>query len=173
MAAPVTRHFQKGDAASTAIYSDCGRYRYLLARQWGEGAPLLYIMLNPSKATEEHNDPTIERCERRARRLGYPGFEVVNLFAWRETSPANLRRSARPVGARNDAQILAAAGRAGLVLCAWGVHGAHQGRAEDVRALLDRAGYRLWHLGLSKQGHPRHPLYLPYDRQPLPWVGIG
>ena len=67
----ITRHFQKEDATSSAIYSDCETYRYALTRVWDDARPrVLFIMLNPSKATEQQNDPTIERCERRARRSG-------------------------------------------------------------------------------------------------------
>ena len=63
----IERKHQKGDAASTAIYSDCENYRYTLTRTWGDiGKHALFIMLNPSKATEIQNDPTVERCERRA-----------------------------------------------------------------------------------------------------------
>ncbi|MCB2110163.1 MAG: DUF1643 domain-containing protein, partial [Rhodobacteraceae bacterium] len=45
-----------------ALYSRCGAYRYLLSRRWGPGGMLLYVLLNPSTATEAANDPTIERC---------------------------------------------------------------------------------------------------------------
>ena len=94
----IIRGFQKGDAASRAWYSPCGVYRYRLERVWAPGALLACIMLNPSTATEERNDPTIERCERRARALGFGGLSVVNLFAFRATYPADLRRAADPVG---------------------------------------------------------------------------
>ena len=61
----IVRTHQKGDAKSEAIYSDCETYRYALTRVWEPTRPrLLYIMLNPSTATEVQNDPTIERCEK-------------------------------------------------------------------------------------------------------------
>lgn len=72
----------------------------------GAGGSLLYILLNPSTATEEHNDPTVERCERRARALGYGGFAVTNLFAFRATRPEDLKRAGAPVGPGNDEAIL-------------------------------------------------------------------
>jgi len=78
----ITREFLKGDAHSTAIYSDCERYRYLLTRVWEPaGRKALFVMLNPSTATEVQNDPTVERCERRARTLGFGAFRVTNIFA--------------------------------------------------------------------------------------------
>jgi hypothetical protein len=72
------RTHQKDDAASVAIYSDCERYRYSLTRVWDEtGGKVHFVMLNPSTATEVQNDPTVERCERRARALGYGAFRVT------------------------------------------------------------------------------------------------
>lgn len=52
------------------------RYRYALWRVWGHDENLYnFLLLNPSSADEATNDPTIERCERRARRWpsGRPG----------------------------------------------------------------------------------------------------
>ena len=170
----ITRHHQKGDTASSAVYSDCERYRYLLTRIWQpEGARLLYVLLNPSTATEAQNDPTVERCERRARVLGFGGFRVTNIFAFRATDPKEMRAAADPVGQGNDAAIGASldwvAGTGGRVICAWGAHGAHLGRGAEVEAVLRASGRELFHLGLTKAGAPRHPLYIGYDRQPQPW----
>ena len=77
----ITRSFTKGDAPSEAVYSDCETYRYLLTREWAKGPRALFVMLNPSTATEVQNDPTVERCERRARALGFGAFRVTNIFA--------------------------------------------------------------------------------------------
>ncbi|MBT9384141.1 DUF1643 domain-containing protein [Pseudooceanicola sp. CBS1P-1] len=167
------RRFLKGDARSAALYSPCERYRYALSREWAEGARILYVMLNPSTATETQNDPTVERCERRARTLGYGGFRVCNLFAWRETSPALLKKASEPIGPENDRLLREAAdwiGPDGLILCGWGVHGSHMGRGAEVKALLKGTGRRLAHLGLTKDGEPRHPLYVAYATQPTDWV---
>ena len=102
----IERRFQKGDAASIAVYSDCERYRYALTRVWEPvGQKVLFVMLNPSTATEVQNDPTVERCERRARALGFGAFTVCNIFAWRETDPAKMRRASDPVGPENDDAI--------------------------------------------------------------------
>ncbi len=102
----ITRTHQKGDAASTAEYSDCERYRYRLTRIWDpDGEKALFIMLNPSTATEVQNDPTVERCERRARALGFGAFRVTNIFAWRATDPKDMRAAPDPVGPANDDAI--------------------------------------------------------------------
>lgn len=165
----ITRRATLRDTLSEAIYSDCERYRYALTRIWGDGPRLTYVMLNPSKATEQANDPTIERCERRARALGYGGFRACNLFALRETDPATMRRAAEPCGPDNDAALGAGADWADAVLCAWGVHGVHQGRGAQVETLLRAVGTPLLVLGLTKAGHPRHPLYVSYRSAPVPW----
>lgn len=154
-----------------AVYSPCEKYRYALTVEWDSTAPrLLYVMLNPSKATELANDPTIERCERRARALGYGAFRVTNLFALRETSPARLKKARRPEGACNIEYLIQAIDWSTDILASWGVHGAHRGQGEKVEALLRDRGRRLLCLGVTKQGHPRHPLYISYKIQPEPWV---
>ena len=167
----ITRHHQKDDAASVAVYSDCERYRYLLTRVWEpQGKRALFIMLNPSTATEFQNDPTVERCERRARALGFGGFWVTNIFAWRDTDPKAMRAVAHPVGPGNDAAILESCPWADQVICAWGAHGEHLGRGQAVELLLRNTGVPLHHLGMTKQGHPKHPLYIGYKEQPRLWV---
>ncbi len=165
----ITRTHQKGDAASVAVYSPCERYRYALTRIWGNGPRVLFVMLNPSTATEVQNDPTVERCERRARALGYGGFRVCNIFAWRDTDPRAMRAAADPVGPANDAAIRDGALWADAIVCAWGTHGAHLDRGRQVETLLRATGRTLTHLGLSKDGHPKHPLYIAYSQQPETW----
>lgn len=167
----ITRRHVQGGVESLAVYSNDEAHRFELTRRWGEGAGLLFIMLNPSRATELANDPTVERCEQRARRWGFPAFSVGNIFAFRATFPADLKRAADPVGVANDAVLTGLARQGGQVICAWGVHGAHLGRGAAVETRLRGEGLALWHLGLTKGGHPRHPLYLAYDRQPEPWNG--
>ena len=170
----ITREYVKGDAPSVAVYSDCEKYRYLLTRIWDPSRPrALFIMLNPSTATEVQNDPTVERCERRARTLGFGGFRVTNIFAYRATDPKVMRAQIDPVGPENDAAIRDsldwASGPNDQIICAWGAHGAHLDRGAAVTALLRASGRDLRHLGLTKAGAPRHPLYIAYDRQPEPW----
>lgn len=166
----IERTFLKGDAASVAVYSNCETFRYALTRVWdGDGDRALFIMLNPSTATEVQNDPTVERCERRSRALGFGAFRVLNIFAYRATDPREMRRAADPVGPENDAAIMDGMDWATRVICAWGTHGAHQGRGAAVETLLRASGRELLHLGLSKAGHPKHPLYIGYAVQPQVW----
>ena len=167
----ITRSHTKGDAPSTALYSPCERYRYALTRIWdGAGDRVLFVMLNPSTATEVQNDPTVERCERRARTLGFGAFRVCNIFAFRATDPKVMRAAPDPIGPDNDAAIAEGAAWADRIICAWGTHGAFLQRGAAVERLLRATGQPLFHLGLSKDGHPKHPLYIGYAQQPQPWA---
>lgn len=129
-------------------------------------------MLNPSKADETANDPTVERCERRARAWGYGRVIVVNLFALRSTDPAALYKHMDPVGPENFAAIVWAAKESEIVICAWGEHGAHCGMGDNI-LLRMRQFYpeKLRALRINKSGQPAHPLYLPYSAQPIPLSG--
>ncbi|MEE9427570.1 MAG: DUF1643 domain-containing protein [Paracoccaceae bacterium] len=167
----ISRSHQKGDADSVAVYSDCEKYRYMLTRVWiPAGQKVHFIMLNPSTATEVQNDPTVERCERRARTLGFGGFRVTNIFAWRDTDPKNMRRAKDPVGPENDRSIMESCDWADQIICAWGTHGEHRDRGHDVTRLLNATDRPLYHLGLTQAGHPMHPLYIAYSQHPEPWT---
>jgi len=166
----IVRRHTKADAQSVAVYSDCENYRYSLTRVWDDGGKTaLFVMLNPSTATELQNDPTVERCERRARALGFGAFSVCNIFAWRATDPKNMRAQMDPVGPGNDEAIFEEAHRADAIVCAWGTHGAHLDRGHAVERALRVKGHTLTHLGLTKAGHPKHPLYIAYSVQPVFW----
>ena len=166
----ISRRHLKGDAESLAVYSPCEAYRYALTRIWNSAAPrAVFVMLNPSTATEVQNDPTVERCERRARALGFGGFRVVNIFAYRATDPRVMRAQADPVGPGNDAALVEAVGWGDQIICAWGNHGAHLRRGAAVEALLRAQGKPLFHLSLTKEGAPKHPLYIGYAVQPELW----
>lgn len=168
----VSRTHETSDCRSEAIYSACGAYRYRLTRLWDDGAPrLAFVMLNPSTASEKVNDPTIARCEKRARLLGFGGLDVVNLFAFRATDPSVLRAAEAPIGPDNDAFLSRACAEAQMVLAAWGVHGRHQGRDVQALPLLTAHPRKLHTLGLTRHGLPRHPLYVSYAQRPQPWCG--
>jgi hypothetical protein len=153
-----------------AVFSRCETWRYLL---WRVGAPhgrLLGMgMLNPSVADAARDDPTIRRCRERARKSRLSGLLVWNLFAYRATLPTDLKLTSHPVGPVNDAAISLALSLTTRTIAAWGVHGAHQGRDWAVLALCRDSGARLATLGLTAQGHPRHPLYLPATTRTMAW----
>lgn len=163
----VFRSHEAEGCLSRVWYSPCNRYRYGLSRVWdAAGAPLLFVMLNPSTADERRNDPTVARCETRARRMGYGAVMIANIFAFRATRPADLKRAEAPVGALNDAVLAHWAERAGMTIAAWGAHGAYLDRARQVARGLPG---QVAHLGLTRAGHPRHPLYVSFDTHPVLW----
>jgi len=147
-----------------ADFSLCRKYRYLLRYPREAKRRVLWVALNPSVADEQQLDPTLRRCVSFAKKWGYDGIEVANLFAFRATDPKVMLAEPDPVGPDNDARIREAAWRAGIIVAAWGVHGAHQGRDKIVRDLLRDRGVVC--LGKTKEGFPRHPLYVRGD-QPL------
>ncbi len=149
-----------------AEFSVCRRYRYQLWRQWrDDGHTICFIMLNPSTATDILNDPTVERCQRRASMLGAGRLVVVNIFAWRATDPQDMLTAADPVGPLNNQAILEEALAADQVILAWGNHGKHLGRG-DVRVLLKEANVHPMVLQMTQEGEPQHPLYLSYKLKP-------
>ncbi|MFI5614681.1 DUF1643 domain-containing protein [Amycolatopsis sp. NPDC051903] len=154
----------------TAVVSDCGAYRYELSRVWGDPTRLArFLMLNPSTADAGADDPTIRRCVGYAKTWHLGGILVHNLFALRATDPAELAGHPDPTGPDND-QWLTAPAPAAVTVAAWGAHATLHGRDRHVRALLADAGVELHHLGdRTRDGHPRHPLYLPTTAQLHPF----
>lgn len=150
--------------SSFAVLSPCKHYRYQLGRRWGEGPSLGFVMLNPSTADGLVDDPTIRRCIGFARRDGYAGIIVANLFAWRATDPRELRELADPVGPECDKHIKAMPED---VVIAWGATRPRPDTASRiVRVCSLLHGRRIYNLGLTKDGSCRHPLYVRAD-QPL------
>ena len=153
---------------SGAKFSKCRRWRYLLWRCWDPAEPVAnFLMLNPSTADEFKLDPSCTRARNYAEQWGYGALIVTNIFGWRSTDPAQLRKVKDPVGRGNDAAILKAAREAKLVVCAWGNHGEYLARGHEVRAMLASQGVALHCLRMTGVGHPTHPLYLPAKLKPL------
>lgn len=161
-----------------AVFSDCGRYRYALWREWNP-KPIrrcLFVMLNPSTATSEKDDPTIRRCIKFAQRWGFDALDVANLFAFRTSYPSHLWESSKTVdivGVQNDDWIQKLADRCDRIVVAWGNH--KDTDRED--RVLDLLGEReLVCLGLTEQGQPTHPLarghhWIPDDAEPIEYLG--
>lgn len=157
----------------TAQLSADRLYRYVLTREWeGTGGNLVVIGLNPSTADETTDDPTIRRCIGFAKREGMGGLVMVNLFAFRATDPGYMKLAEHPVahhgGTQNDAAICAALVN-GKAVAAWGVHGGFRGRDREVRNLIAGCGRKLYNLGLTKGGYPKHPLYLRGETPLVEW----
>ncbi len=156
------------DTGRATIFSPCRAYRYTLWREWIGGSGYLQVIgLNPSTADEVQDDPTIRRCINFAKAWGYGALCMTNAFAYRATDPLVMKAQADPVGPDNDQWLVKIAHDAGLILAAWGVHGVHRDRHAEVARLLPS---RLRCLGITKDGHPKHPLYLRADVLPQPFT---
>lgn len=151
-----------------ADISSDGRYRYRLWRSWGPGTRCVWVMLNPSTADSNIDDPTIRKCVGFAQRWGHEGIEVVNLFAWRATKPSELYTVADPVGPRCDEALMAAVSSHEHVVLAWGNNGVLKGRGQEVFDLI-RGECIPGALHKTGQDQPGHPLYLPYTTKPFSW----
>lgn len=181
---------------SGATISKDGRYRYLLWREWrgthdpknwnwygakdgngvelGEPKPCLFIMFNPSTADGSKDDATIRRCVSFAKAWGYERLEVVNLFAFRATKPADLFAVTfqdDPVGPENLTTIRRCSANAGIIICAWGNRGSYLDQDETVLGWLGEGTQ--YALGLTSNGQPRHPLYVRGDSQLIPFNGAS
>lgn len=162
------------DEAAGAVFSPCRRYRYRLWRVWDSGKPyLMFLMLNPSTVDVFNNDPTVARCQRWAYEWDFGGVYVCNLFGFCSPYPDDMMQCEDPIGVENDAHILDVSARAGMVLCAWGNHGAYLSRSFHVTSMLQQQSINLYSLALTKNGEPGHPLYLRGDVSPMPFKTFG
>lgn len=167
------------DIRREAKISNCGKYRYSLDRVWYDDSlfnspakitfqpPMIFVMLNPSTADAFADDPTIRRCINFAKREGFQWLKVMNLFAGRATKPTDLFKMDDPSGPENEEHWEAARGMVqhygSQIVCAWGSNPKAKRQAERFLKLMD--GVEVHCLGTTKDGHPKHPLYLANDTQ--------
>lgn len=152
-------------------FSPDRRHRYSLIHRWNPlfgDRLILWIGLNPSTADEAQLDPTLTRIGSFSAREGFDGFWMTNLFGLRTPYPEEMMKADDPVGPENDAALLRAAERCERIVAAWGVCGEYQSRADAVVKLF--AGRELWCLGTTKEGHPRHPLYVAGVQPLVRWT---
>ncbi len=163
----------KPEVHRAAVISECRKHRLWLSRAWGRQDPKLpFIMLNPSTADADVDDPTIRRCMAFARREGYHGIEVVNLFSVRATDPKEVWPLAphRRNHPHAEHHLVDAALNGEPIVCAWGsVPPAAMPRVRDVVNTLSMLT-NLVCLGTTKSGMPRHPLYVRGDQPLEPWT---
>ena len=156
-----------------AIFDVNGRYRYSLWRAWSAyHTRIVFVLLNPSTADEQKNDPTIRRCMGFARAWNFGSMEVVNLFAYRATDYRELFKVNDPLGEENNRFLMQAVERCSTVALGWGTRGTLLDRDRQVISLL--AGRKDVHcLGITKNGQPRHPLYVKGDTTLVPFIAPG
>lgn len=155
-----------------AVFSPCRVYRYELHRRWGPGERVLFVLLNPSTADEDCDDPTIRRCIGYAKRWGFGALAIANAFAYRSTDPGALYDAPDPVGPENDAAIERLARDATRVVVGWGTHAVHvsPARPADVALIVGQYHRTVWCLGRNGDGSPKHPLYLAAGTPLAPWA---
>lgn len=168
------------------ILSACRQYRYTLWREWKTQTDLLnpptsrsgrwpdhsyamFIGLNPSTADETKDDPTIRKCVGFAKRWGFAGLCMTNLFAWRATKPEDMKRAENPSGEDNQHHILQCASTARIIIAAWGKNGSYRNQDLTVMQWLGSIGTKLHCLRTNGDGSPEHPLYVPYEVTPKPY----
>ena len=157
-----------------AIFSPDRRFRYRLTRRVGDGdGAVMFLMLNPSRADETRDDPTIRKCRGFAERWGYGWMHAVNLSPYRATHPANLYEALpepRRVRRQNTSMVLETAAGSELIVLAYGNPAERlaktkgtRGRVGRVTRLLSESGSELHCLGVTNSGYPRHPVRIAYD----------
>lgn len=155
----------------SAVISPCELYRYQLTRARTPGPVVCWVMLNPSTADANVDDPTLKRCMGFSWAWGFSQLHVVNLFAYRATKPAELSKVSDPIGPEADRFISESLAVASLVVCGWGgslPRGVGSVRALAVEAMIREAGFDAQALAVTKSGAPSHPLYLKGDLKPRP-----
>jgi hypothetical protein len=136
--------------------SICRTYRYTLTRIWDSSkSTVLFILYNPSTADATEDDPTLRRCIGFAQSWGYGGLCVINLYSLRTPDPNALRAHPRPKGPEHDRFFLDALATHSDIVCAWGLQGG------PIAHHFSPGNHRFFHMGVNKDGSPKHPLYLP------------
>lgn len=161
------------DIERYAKFDSTRKYRYLLRRKWNENLPqVTFVMLNPSKANEREDDPTLRRCIQFAKDLSYGSLEVVNLFAYIATNPLELRKVDDPVGLKNNCYIKSSTRRAHSIIVAWGANNyvkKNPNRQKEVLELIFTQK-PVQCLKLTKYGYPHHPVRLSKDVTPIDFI---
>ena len=129
------------------------------------------ILKNPSSATEQFADRTIQLVEREIHRLftAAAWLSIRNLFAIRATQTQDVRRVIDrgeirwAIGHDNDLALQRAIAESDHVVAAWGAQSNllkadYDDRVQQVVRMLIPHRHKLWYVGgLSHNGsHPRH-----------------
>ena len=148
-------------AINNASFSPDRKYRYALWRIWDNLPKIMFVGLNPSTANETMNDPTIRRCISFAKDWGYGGIYMCNLFAYISTDPKAVIAQPDPIGPDNDRVLKLINKNCKVTVAAWGAFSIAHQRSKEVFELLPP----LMCLGITKNGYPKHPLYLSKNTQ--------
>jgi len=160
------------DIERTAEISECGLYRWTLGRRWAAGPSVCFVMLNPSTADGERDDPTIRRCMAFAKAWGFSALSVRNLFPYRATDPKQMGKASLAgvdiTGGERGTSELRAASAADLVVAAWGAN--HLWTFGAFKFFYVTEPTPIYCINTTQRGHPVHPLYQKLTTRPAPYM---
>ena len=132
---------------------------------------LLVIGVNPSTATPDEPDQTIKKVMKISADNGYDGWIMVNLYPQRSTDPQGMIFN-QGLFDENIKQIESICKKYNIqkAWCAWGDLIDTFGKKsflhdswDKIKTLLKKQNVTLYHYDtLTKDGNPRHPLYVAY-----------
>lgn len=161
--------------SSYARFSADGLYRYSLFKSLhpvtDHDKTMLWIMLNPSTATHEKDDPTVRKCQIMSFSRGFYAVTIANLFALRSTDPKGIMEVDDPIGPENMDSLELMIKQHASIVVAWGSfrHPLSSKMIQHVRACSNRFRRRLNCLKVNKDGNPKHPLYVAYRSKLIEW----
>ena len=129
---------------------------------------VLWILCNPSIADAEIDDPTERRCWGFTSSWGFGKMVMVNVNPYRSTDPKRAQIPPDSVNDYNRIRLINHARKASLIICGWGLNAA-PALASGVELALRHCN-DVHHMGLTKNGQPKHPLYLPKETRPQLWT---
>jgi hypothetical protein len=152
-----------------AIFSSCKKHRLQLWREWDSNLPkVLFIMLNPSTADDQQDDPTLRRCIDFAKQWGYGGLYVGNLYSLRAVDPKTLLKVSKFSHRDNYKHLVNMVQQCQLVVYAWGNYPIIKKLGIPLN-VFNHLEQKLYCIALSKTGTPKHPLYLKNSLTPIPF----
>lgn len=152
-----------------AQFSECGRYRQSLTRDWtpDDVSPkaILFVGMNPSVADASVSDPTCHREVMFAQDWGFTRYLKGNMLDWRATSPKDIPHDlSLAASSQNLPALIAMAEEAEIIVMAYGkLHKRYADITSAVTVGLLNTSRPLKCLGLNKDGSAKHPLYLRKD----------
>jgi len=157
------------DTDKGAYFSPDRKHRFMLWRKLGKGPGIMFIGLNPSTANEVNDDPTVRRCMGYARDWGYGDFWMCNLYSLCSSDPKKLYKGEHPQSPYNITSLGVVREKVDLAIVAWGNHGATVQMDQHWPRSLVKLLSPVHCFGVTKQGEPKHPLYLPKDAEIVPF----
>ena len=156
------------------LYIGDDRVRYALGEPGSYN--LVIVGLNPSTATPEQPDPTIKRMRKIAEKENLNGWIMINLYPMRTKKPDKLPPAPDQEMEKKNLEVIKWIGEhymIGRVYAAWGANIEKRAYlADECQRIVDCIHTEQWFTrGITKKGHPRHPLYVPYE-QKMEWFPV-